>query len=155
MRRLVALLIAVLCSTTAQGHHWVKDVYDSKQRYIVDVEVREFRLIHPHPLMFVEITGIPGDAAVGELEVGQTWTLEMDNKRELTALGWHNETFVPGDKITVVVNPSRTTLYRQNTLYMRAVQHQREGFVYLHNVRRLYPIESEGDNLSKHLHEIN
>jgi len=155
MLRLATLFIAVSLSATSQAHHWVKDVYDSKQRYMVDVEVREFRLIHPHPLMFVEIKDIPGDGKAGDLEVGQTWTLEMDNKRELEALGWHNETFVPGDRITVVVNPSRTTYYRENTLYMRAVQHRREGFVYLHNVRRLYPIESEGDNLSKHLHEIN
>jgi hypothetical protein len=155
MLRLATLFIAVLISTTAQGHHWVKDVYDSTQRFIIEVEVQKFQLIHPHPLMLVEIIAIPEQESAGDLEIGQTWTLEMDNRRELTALGWHNETFVPGDQITVVVNPSQTSLYRENTLYMRAAQHRREGFVYLHNVRRLYPIDSEGDNLSKHLDEIN
>jgi hypothetical protein len=78
----------------------------------------------------------------------------MDNRRELVALGFHNKTFIPGDKIVVAVDPSRQSLQRNNTLYMRAVEHPREGFVYLHNVRRLYPIDSASDNLSRHLHEI-
>lgn len=155
MRRLAAYTLILLCSTTAQGHHWVKDVYDSRQRFIVEVEVLRFQLIHPHPLMRVEITGFPGDAENDDLEVGQTWTLEMDNKRELTALGFDNETFVPGDKITVVVNPSQVTFYRDNTMYLRAVEHRRKGFVYLHNVRQLFPAEPGENNLERYLDEIN
>ena len=82
-------------------------------------------------------------------------TLEMDNKRELTALGFDKDTFVPGDKLIAIVNPSRSSFYRENTMYLRAVEHQRLGFVYLHNVLRLYPIESDGDSLSRYMDEIN
>ena len=154
MHRLVTHAVILLWCTTAQGHHWVKDVYDSQRRFIVEVEVKRFRLINPHPHLFVEITGIRGDEKIEGIEIGQTWTLEMDNKRELTALGFHNETFVPGDRVVVAVDPSRTTLYRENTLYLRAVEHQREGFVYVHNVRQLFPIDAAGDNLLRHLHEV-
>jgi hypothetical protein len=154
MHRLVTHAILLLWCATAQGHHWVKDVYDSQRRFIVEVEVRTFRLINPHPHLIVEITGIRGDEEIEGIEIGQTWTLEMDNKRELTALGFHNETFIPGDQVVVAVDPSRTTLYRENTLYLRAVEHQREGFVYVHNVRQLFPIDKEDDNLSRHLHEV-
>jgi hypothetical protein len=79
----------------------------------------------------------------------------MDNMRELTALGINSETFIPGDLILVAVDPSRNTRYRENTLYLRAVEHQRKGFVYIHNVRQLFPIDTAEDNLSRHLDKVN
>jgi hypothetical protein len=78
----------------------------------------------------------------------------MDNRRELTALGFNNETFIPGDQLLVAVDPSRHTRYRENTLYIRAAEHRREGFVYLHNVRELIPIDGTEENLTRHLHKI-
>jgi hypothetical protein len=155
MYRLITHAVILLWSASVHGHHWVRDIYDDQQRFIVEVEVRKFALINPHPHILVEITGIPREQAMDGIAIGQTWTLEMDNKRELTALGFNNETFIPGDKIVVAVDPGRHTLYRENTLYLRAVEHRRKGFVYVHNVRRLFPIDTAGDNLSKHLHEVN
>ena len=144
----------MLSSSTALGHHSVIGIYDDQRRFTAEVEVKTFELIHPHPLILVEIAAIPDEQAVDGIEVGQTWTLEMDNVRELIALGFTDETFVPGDRILVAVDPSRHTRYRDNTLYLRAAEHPREGFVYIHNLRELLPIETSGDNLSKHLHLI-
>ncbi|MDE0506165.1 MAG: hypothetical protein OXI86_18980 [Candidatus Poribacteria bacterium] len=79
----------------------------------------------------------------------------MDNTRELTDLGIDSETFIPGDRILVAADPARNTRYRENTLYLRAAEHQREGFVYIHNVRQLFSTDTAGDNLSRHLHKIN
>lgn len=154
MLRLVTYSVILLCCAAAQAHHWVGNIYDEQQRFVAEVEVRKFRLINPHPHLFVEITGIPGDQVIDGIAIGQTWTLELDNKRELTALGFHNETFIPGDKIVVAVDPSRNTLYRKNTLYLRAVEHQREGFVYVHNVRQLFPIDPEGNSLLQHIGKV-
>jgi hypothetical protein len=154
MRRLATLTATLLCCSFVQAHHWVGDIYDASRRVILEVEVKQFRLINPHPHLFIEITDIPDEQEVDFVAIGQTWTLELDNKRELTALGFHNETFIPGDKLLVAVDPSHNTLYRKNTLYLRAVEHRREGFVYLHNVRQLYPIDAEADNLSRHLHKV-
>ena len=154
MRRLVTLVVILSSCAIAQAHHWVRDIYDASRRVILEVEVKQFRLINPHPLIFIEITAIPDSRDVDFVAIGETWMLELDNKRELTALGFHNETFVPGDKLLVAVDPSHNTLYRKNTLYLRAAEHRREGFVYLHNVRRLYPIQDDEENLSRHLHRI-
>lgn len=154
MHRSVTLAIALLCCATAQGHHWVRDIYDASRRVILEVEVKQFRLINPHPLILIEITAIPDEKQLDFVAVGQTWTLELDNKRELTALGFHNETFVPGDTLIVAVDPSHNTLYRKNTLYLRGVEHQRDGFIYMHNVRQLFPIKTAEDNLYKHLHKV-
>ena len=155
MYRFITITVILLWSVTALGHHSVIGVYDDQQRFTAEVEVKEFELVNPHPLMFVQIVDIPDGQVIDGIEIGQTWTLEMDNKRELTALGINNETFIPGDQILVAVDPSRHTRYRENTLYLRAIEHQREGFIYLHNVRQLFPINTAEDNLSKHLHRVN
>ena len=155
MVRFTTIAVVSLWSITAPGHHSVIGVYDDRKRFTVEVEVREFELIRPHPLIFVEITDIPDGQVADGMAIGQTWTLEMDNTRELTALGINGETFIPGDRILVAVDPSRDSSYRENTLYLRALEHQREGFVYIHNVRQLFPVDTAEDNLSRHLHKIN
>ena len=154
MYRFIVLISIFLWGAGAHSHHTVRSIYDDQRRFTVEVEVRRFELINPHPLIFVEITEIPNGQVINGITVGQTWTLEMDNVRELTAIGIDHETFVPGDRILAVVDPSRHTRYRENTLYLRAAEHQREGFVYLHNGRELVSIDSAGENLSKHVHKI-
>ena len=68
-----------LSSTVALGHHSVIGVYDDQRRFTAAVEVREFDLIDPHPLIFVEISGFPNGNEPTGVTVGQTWTLELDN----------------------------------------------------------------------------
>ncbi len=154
MYRLLTSAVILLWGLTAVGHHSVIGVYDDRKRFTVEVEVQEFELISPHPLILVQITDIPDGQVTDEVRIGQTWTLEMDNVRELTALGFDVDTFIPGDRILVAVDPSRNTRYRENTLYLRAVEHRRQGFVYLHNVRRLFPTDTAEGNLARHLHRI-
>lgn len=154
MYRLMTATIVSLLATIALGHHSVIGIYDDQGRFTAEVEVRKFELIDPHPLIVVEITDIPGGQAIDGIAIGQTWTLEMDNVRELLALGFDRETFVPGDRIVVAVDPSRHTRYRENTLYLRGVEHRRKSFIYIHNMRQLIPIESTEDILSEHLHRV-
>lgn len=154
MLRLIAFSLLLLWCAAAQAHHWVIDIYNENERFVAEVEVKKFSLINPHPVMFVEIVGIPSEKEVDGIEVGQTWSIELDNRRELVELGFNRETFIPGDKILVAVDPSYNTAYRKNTLYLRAVEHQRESFVYVHNVRQLYPADPDGGSLAKHLDEV-
>jgi hypothetical protein len=154
MPRLFTGIGILLCAATAVGHHSVIGIYDDQKRFTLEAVVRTYELINPHPLIFVEIIAIPDGQVVDGISVGQTWTLEMDNVRELIELGFNDETFISGDQIVVAVDPSRHTRYRENTLYIRAVEHQRQGFVYLHNVRELFPIDNEGDNLATYLDRI-
>ena len=155
MYRFITYTCMLLWGATALGHHSVIGVYDDQKRFTVEVEVRKFELVNPHPVIFVEIIDIPDGQVIDGIAVGQTWTLEMDNARELTELGFNDKTFISGDQILVAVDPSRHTRYRENTLYLRAVEHQRQGFIYIHNVRQLFPIDTAEDNLSKHLHKVN
>ena len=154
MIRFIALTAILLCGTTALSHHSVIGIYDDERRFTAEVEVREFELADPHPLILVEITGIPDGQEPDGIATGQTWTLEMDNLRELRALGFERDTFIPGDRLVVAVDPSRHTRYRENTLYIRAVEHPRGGFLYLHNVRELFPTDAAGYDLSEYLQRI-
>lgn len=152
--RKTSCALLALSSAGAAAHHWVGDVYDARQRFIAEVEVKNFELINPHPLILVEIVGLAQPSMAPDIEIGQTWTLEMDNRRELTALGFSDETFAPGERIRVAVDPSRNSKYRENTMYLRALEHPRNGFIYIHNVRRLFPIDAEGSSLSTYLEQI-
>ena len=154
MVQFVTATVILLWSMTALGHHSVAGTYDDQQRFTIEVEVREFELVNPHPLMLVGITDIPEGQVIDGIAIGQTWTLEMDNLRELRALGFNRETFLPGDQLLVAVDPVRDTRNHENTLYMRAVEHPREGFVYLHNVRELFPIDAAEDNLGRLLDRV-
>lgn len=154
MHRIIALTVILLWSIAAPGHHSVIGIYDDQKRFTIEVEVQKFELVNPHPLILVAVTDIPGGQKIDGIALGQTWTLEMDNTRELTALGFDNETFIPGDRILVAVDPSRHSRYRENTLYLRGAEHPREGFVYIHNAQQLFPIDTAGDNLAKHLHRV-
>ena len=149
-----ALTMAPLWGAVALGHHSVNGIYDDQQRFTVEVEVKSFELIDPHPLILVELTDIPGRQEIEGIETGQTWTLEMDNARELRALGFNRETFVPGDRLVVAVDPSRHTRYRENTLYLRGIEHRRQRFIYIHNLRELIPVEAADDKLAKYLHRV-
>lgn len=154
LSRLVSLSLLPVWSSLALAHHSVISVYDDERRFTLEVQVLEFELIDPHPLIFVEVIGIPQGQTMNEVAPGQTWTLEMDNARELRALGFYDQTFLPGDRMLVAVDPSRHTRYRKNTLYLRAAEHRREGFIYLHNVRKLLPRASTEDSLPNYLELI-
>lgn len=154
MGRLISFVLLPVCSSLALAHHSVISVYDDQRRFTIEVRVLEFELVDPHPLIFVEVLGIPRGQAVDDIAPGQTWTLEMDNARELRALGFYDQTFLPGDRMLVAVDPSRHTRYRKNTLYLRAAEHRREGFIYLHNVRKLLPRTSTEDSLPNYLELI-
>lgn len=140
----IALCLTLFSAAPSFSHHAVTSVYDASKRVVIEVEVYEFGLVHPHPLMLIEILAIAEDQQVEEsIEVGQVWTLEMDNLWELTDLGLNANTFVPGDTLRVAVDPSRHEEYRKNTMYLRAIEHQRLGIIYIHNVRELFNIDIE------------
>lgn len=154
MYRLITLTVSFLWGVTALGHHSVIGIYDNEKRFTIEVDVLNFELVNPHPLIFVEIMAIPEGQETDGFAVGQTWTLEMDNIRELRELGFNDETFIPGDRLRVAVDPSRHTRYRENTIYIRGIEHRREGFIYLHNVRELVLIGGDDDDLSRHMHRV-
>ena len=130
--RFTFILLITALSAPALSHHWVSEDYNEHSLVTVEVVVQAFRFINPHP--FVSVVLPDSD------DLTDVWTLEMDNRWELAALGFTEETLSPGDLIQISANPSP---YDNRALYVRSIEHPRLNFRYEHNVRQLFELESE------------
>ena len=111
----VAAALTIACATV-QAHHSIAGVYDSAREATVDGVVTEFRFVSPHP--FVDVR---------ESRSGLVWQLEMDNRRELEAIGFASDALKPGDRVVVIGSPSRRDA---NRMYIRRLDRPADGFGY-------------------------
>jgi len=118
-RRLLPCVIA-LASTgaTAVAHHSLSSAYDVTRSISIEGVVTQFQFINPHPIVIVDVT-----------RNGQTrpWRLEMDNRRELEAIGVTTATFKAGDRIIARGSPGHGDEPR---LYIRALDRPADGLRY-------------------------
>lgn len=115
-------LILTLLSSAAFSHHSVGGLFDQSGFVAMEVEVVEYKFIYPHPYM----TALQIDGT------SELLTLDMDNAREFDRLGIDQSTFLPGDNLRVILNPSHTP---STTYYVHTIEHPRLGFKYVTNVR--------------------
>lgn len=119
MRSLAALVTASLLTATAAAHHSIAAVYDSGRMVTVDGTITRFRFVQPHPFIELEVK-TPQGAAEG-------WQLEMDNLRELQAIGLTAETLKAGDRLVVTGSASRS---QARALYVRKAVRPADGLEY-------------------------
>ena len=117
-------LILMLWSSAALSHHSVGGLFDQSGFIAMEVEVVEYKFIFPHPYMM----------AIQTDGTDELLTLDMDNAREFERLGIDQSTFLPGDILRVILNPSHTP---STTYYVNTIEHLRLGFKYVTNVRQL------------------
>ena len=119
MRTAILLLVPMLHAAAAGHAHHSLTEYDTTRRAAMDVIVREFHFVNPHPYLVVE----PAGAA----EAQQVWRLELDNRRELVRIGMGPDTFARGDRLVVAGAPGRD---QQRILYVRALDRPGDGLRY-------------------------
>jgi hypothetical protein len=112
---LTAVVVAVL--TPVQAHHSLTE-YDAAQKLTLNVTVREFRFVNPHPFLLVE-------SRAGSL--ASTWRLELDNRFELIEIGMNSDTFTRGDRLLVTGSPGHD---QKPILYVRELDRPADGFHY-------------------------
>src|SRR5262245_551751 len=101
-----------------QAHHSLSE-YDVSRRLTLNVTVREFRFVNPHPFLLVE-SGVGSLAAV--------WRLELDNRVELVEIGMNSNTFTRGDRLLVTGSPGQN---QKPILYVRELDRPSDGFRYV------------------------
>ena len=106
----------VIAGTAAQAHHSIAGAYDSNREATVDGVITEFRFVSPHP--FVDVR---------ESRTGQSWQLEMDNRRELESIGFTVDTLKPGDRVVVTGSLARRDA---NRMYIDRLDRPADGFGY-------------------------
>ena len=116
-QRIVGVVTALtIAGAAVQAHHSIAGVYDSTRVATVDGVVTEFQFVSPHPWVDVR-----------ESRSGQSWRLEMDNRRELEAIGFAGDTLKPGDRVVVSGSLARR---EANRLYIRRLDRPADGFGY-------------------------
>lgn len=129
MPRFFTLFFILFCSFHLHAHHSVSYYFDEASLKEYTVIVEQFRFVNPHPYMLVKEESAETNSS--------HWHLELDNLRELVALGFDQNTFKEGDKLIVNLLSNQT---QAHSFYVKSLQHKRLGFGYIHNVRHLFEL---------------
>jgi len=107
----------LLWAVTAEAHHSISGVYDSRRDVRVDGVVTQFEFINPHAFITLEVreTG----------RVPQRWRVELDDSGELSDIGMTAQTLQPGDRVIVVGSPARR---EANRLYLDRLDRPADGY---------------------------
>jgi hypothetical protein len=92
---LLALLLAV---PAAFAHHSAPVFYKVQERVTVSGTVTEFRFTNPHAILKFDV--------VDEDGATQQWTAETTSPSILRRRGWSQQSFTPGEKVTLEGMPS-------------------------------------------------
>ena len=116
------LLASLWPGSVAHAHHSIAGIYDDSQPVTVEGVVTRFGFVDPHPFVVMEVRDENGRP--------QRWTMEMDNRWELSQLGFETETLKPGDRLVVLGSPARL---KPHSLYIRKLDRPSDGFTYQHH----------------------
>ena len=102
--KLIAIISAgvglLALSVPSYSHHGTVGLYDLTRSITISGTVTDFRFVHPHTLIYFDVTGEDG-AVVG-------WLAGLTGHSNLTRNdGWTGDTLKPGDEISVTGGPAR------------------------------------------------
>ena len=115
--KILLTFVVVTLVTPVQAHHSLSE-YDVARKLTLNVTVREFRFVNPHPFLVVE-------SRAGSLAA--VWRLELDNRFELVEIGMNANTFTTGDRLLVTGSPGQN---EKPILYVRELERPSDGFRY-------------------------
>ncbi|MCY3732494.1 MAG: DUF6152 family protein [Rhodospirillaceae bacterium] len=98
LKRSGAAVALLLLTLPAAAHH-SRAIYDQERIVTMAGTVTRYEWTNPHIYLYIEAPDDAGDRVEWELE-GNVTTI-------MRRLGWSRETLVPGDAVTVHVNPAR------------------------------------------------
>lgn len=101
--RLNTLIVAMLCAPASFAHHSNAPHFDNTQEVSVSGIVTEWAFVNPHAYVYFDVTDEAGEV--------NNWRCESTAASSLRRNGYSQETFVPGQAITVVGSPARREDY--------------------------------------------
>ena len=90
--------VALLTSPVLLAHHGTAGTYDRTKLVKVEGVVKEFRWRNPHSTLVLTGKDSAGNDVI--------YAFEMQGPGGLAKRGWTNQTFKPGDKITLDMRPA-------------------------------------------------
>jgi hypothetical protein len=107
----------LLGAFTAEAHHSISGMYDTRRDVRVEGVVTQFEFINPHSFITLEVPE-RGRAP-------QRWRVELDDRGELSDIGMTAQTLQPGDRVIVVGSPARR---EANRLYLDRLDRPADGY---------------------------
>lgn len=102
MKRLALLpLLLLLAAALAPAHHSFT-MFDTSKQVTLTGTIKQFDWTNPHTFTWVDVANDKG--------VVETWGLEGMSPNFLGRRGWSKNTFKPGDKVSVTINPLKDGL---------------------------------------------
>ncbi|MBI2186843.1 MAG: hypothetical protein HYU37_06915 [Acidobacteria bacterium] len=117
-RWLVSSALVVAAGGAAEAHHSISGYYNQSRATTIDGVVVEFQFINPHPSLVVDVRGNGAS---------ERWQLEMDNRFEMTDIGFTETTLRPGDRVVVTGSPAHREPRR---MYIQRLDRPADGFSY-------------------------
>jgi hypothetical protein len=90
------MIVSALLSAPTWAHHSTA-MFDNTQRITVEATVKKLEWTSPHAWLQILVTNDKGEA--------EEWGLEMGTPAAMMREGWKPRSVVPGEKVTVVLNP--------------------------------------------------
>jgi hypothetical protein len=95
---LLAAAKIALFALPASAHHSYAP-FDSTQEVVLEGTVLRMEWTNPHVWIRLNVTDAGGNTV--------EWSIEASNPLDLGRKGWTRNTFKPGDKVSITVNPAR------------------------------------------------
>jgi hypothetical protein len=130
---LIVAVGAMLAAARPTLAHHSRAMFDMTQNVTYRGVVKEYRWQSPHSHILITV----GDDATDPSTVG-TWDIEASSISLMLSRGWNRMTYKPGDRITVVVHPSRDGSKRVLLFYAIKADGTR-----LYRAQHRYPSEAE------------
>ena len=111
MRKLpFAALVAAIAAHPAWAHHSAAVYYRLDVEITLEGVVTRYNLANPHTQIYLTVRGADG--------TDKEWVAEGGSRTVLVRKGWTGGEVKPGDKVTIVGNPSRDG---SNAIHWQAV----------------------------------
>jgi hypothetical protein len=107
----------LLGAFTAEAHHSISGMYDTRDDVRIQGVVTQFEFINPHAFITVDVAQTGGAA--------QRWRIELDDRGELSEIGMTAQTLQPGDRVVVVGSPAHR---EANRLYLDRLDRPADGY---------------------------
>jgi hypothetical protein len=95
-------LVLLFVALPAAAHH-SRAIYDRDQVVTIEGIVTGFEWANPHVYLYVRSDGPDGE---------RNWAFEGGVTTVLRRQGWSRDSFAPGDRVAVSINPARTTRHQ-------------------------------------------
>src|SRR5690606_21235471 len=96
--RFSAVLVVLLAGSAANTYYSAPTIYKVDDRCTDSGTFTEFRFSNPHAIVKLEVVGEDGEK--------QEWTAETTSPSVLRRRGWSQQSFTPGERVTLEGMPS-------------------------------------------------